>query len=54
MAERKQEITERLQREFEICDKHILCLGEALAGLGVDLPLGIYDNLKKVYFAGKR
>ena len=30
MTNRKQEINERLQREFEICDKHILRINEAL------------------------
>lgn len=39
MSERKQEIAERLEREFEVCDKHILRINEALKGLGLDLPM---------------
>ncbi len=39
MTMRKQEIRERLQREFGICDLHILRIREALDSLGVDLPL---------------
>lgn len=39
MTERKQEIAERLEREFEVCDKHILRINEALKGLGLDLPM---------------
>lgn len=47
MTERKQEITERLQREFDVCDKHILRISEALEGLGVELPMSptCYANL---------
>ena len=33
MTNRKQEINERLQREFEICDKHIFRINEALKAL---------------------
>ena len=39
MTNRKQEIKERLQREFEICDKHILRINEALEELSAVLPL---------------
>ena len=39
MTNRKQEISERLQREFEICDKHILRINEALKELSDILPL---------------
>lgn len=44
---RKQEIIERLQREFEVCDKHIMRINEALQGLSVELPLSVegYGNL---------
>lgn len=39
MTGRRQEIVERLQREFEVCDKHILRISEALEGLDVELPM---------------
>ena len=39
MTNRKQEISERLQREFDICDKHILRINEALTALSNILPL---------------
>ena len=39
MTNRKQEINERLQREFDICDKHILRINEALNALSSILPL---------------
>ena len=39
MTNRKQEINERLQREFEVCDKHILRINEALEDLSSTLPL---------------
>lgn len=39
MISRKQEIAERLQREFEVCDKHILRINEALDELHVSLPM---------------
>lgn len=47
MTERKQEIVERLRREFEVCDKHILRISEALEGLDVELPMSsaCYANL---------
>ena len=28
MTEKKKEITERLEREFDVCDKHILRINE--------------------------
>ena len=31
MTEKKKEITERLERQFDVCDKHILRINEALA-----------------------
>ncbi len=39
MTARKQEITERLHREFEICDRHIIRIQEALKGLGIEIPM---------------
>lgn len=47
MTERRQEIVERLRREFEVCDKHILRISEALEGLDVELPMSsvCYANL---------
>lgn len=47
MTARKQEIIERLQREFDVCDKHILRINEAINGLGVLLPMSAecYANL---------
>ena len=47
MTEKKQEIAERLQREFEVCDKHVLRINEAIAGLNIDLPMSAdcYANL---------
>lgn len=47
MTGRRQEIVERLQREFEVCDKHILRISEALEGLDVELPMSsaCYANL---------
>lgn len=41
MMGKKQELKERLSRDFEICDRHILRIHEALAGLGVELPMSI-------------
>ena len=47
MTNRKEEIKERLQREFEVCDKHILRITEALRGLSVESPVSVefYANL---------
>ena len=39
MTSRRKEINERLQREFDICDKHILRINEALEELSSTLPL---------------
>ena len=39
MTLRKQEISERLDREFTICDKHILRIDEAMKELSAVLPL---------------
>lgn len=49
MITKKQEIAERLQREFDVCDKHILRINEALEELGVDLPMpaDCYASLNK-------
>lgn len=49
MTNRKQEISERLQREFDICDRHIQRINEALEGLSVKTPLTaeIYENLNR-------
>lgn len=41
MISRKKEITERLRREFEVCDKHILRINEALGELQVALPMTV-------------
>ena len=38
MTQRKQEISERLDREFTICDKHILRIDEAMKELSAVLP----------------
>ena len=45
MTEKKKEITERLEREFDVCDKHILRINEALEGLGVNIPTVSYTHL---------
>ena len=39
MTTRKQELSERLLRDFEVCDRHILRIKEALQGLSVEMPL---------------
>ena len=39
MTAKRQETIERLQREYEVCDKHILRIDEALCGLRVDFPI---------------
>ena len=46
MTAKRQETIERLQREYEVCDKHILRIDEALRGLKVDFPiaLGTYQS----------
>lgn len=47
MTARKQEIIERLQREFDVCDKHILRINEAIGELRIAIPLSAesYANL---------
>ena len=47
MTPRKQELSERLQREFDICDRHIKRINEAIENLGVETPIDIevYENL---------
>ena len=47
MTNRNEDIKERLQREFEVCDKHILRITEALRGLSVESPVSVefYANL---------
>ena len=46
MTTKRQETIERLQREYEVCDKHILRIREALGGLKVDFPISVetYQN----------
>ena len=46
MTAKRQETIERLKREFEVCDKHILRVDEALRGLRVDFPitLDVYQS----------
>ncbi|WP_294630320.1 hypothetical protein [uncultured Bacteroides sp.] len=39
MTDKRQEIAERLQREFEVCDRHVQRINEALEGLSVELPM---------------
>lgn len=39
MTERKQELTERIQREFTVCDRHVQRINEALQGLSSILPI---------------
>ena len=43
MTEKKQELKERLSREFEICDRHILRIKEALGQLSDLFPLSVTD-----------
>ncbi len=47
MTARRKEISERIQRDFEACDRHILRINEALGSLGVDLPMSptVYASL---------
>lgn len=46
MTTKRQETIERLQREYEVCDKHILRIREALGGLKVYFPISVetYQN----------
>ncbi len=39
MINRKQELQERLQREFYVCDRHVVRIREALISLGVEVPM---------------
>lgn len=41
MMNRKQEISERLCREFNVCDRHILRIQEAMQGIQVILPMTV-------------
>ena len=45
MSSRKEELIQRLRRDFEVCDRHVLRIHEALKGLSADLPLSaeVYD-----------
>ena len=47
MTNRKQELMERLSREFDICDRHIQRIDEALEAMHTDLPMSVdsYTNL---------
>ncbi len=47
MTARKQEIQERLRREFDVCDRHIMRINEALLSIGVQVPMSIdvYEDL---------
>lgn len=41
MTGKKQELSERIQREFEICENHLSRIDEALEALEVALPLTV-------------
>ncbi len=41
MTNHKQELAERLVREFEICDRHIQRIHEALEALHADMPMSV-------------
>lgn len=41
MMAKKQELLERLSRDFEVCDRHILRIKEALQGLSAKQPLSL-------------
>lgn len=41
MTNHKQELTERLAREFEICDRHIQRIHEALDALHAEIPMSV-------------
>ncbi|KKB49831.1 hypothetical protein HMPREF1212_02990 [Parabacteroides sp. HGS0025] len=47
MTNRKQELMERLSREFDICDRHIQRIDEALEAMHTDIPMSVecYTNL---------
>ncbi len=46
MTSRKQELSERLQREFDVCDRHVLRINEALNDFGVQVPMTYSDYEK--------
>lgn len=39
MTGRKEELAQRLRRDFDACDRHVLRIREALVGLSADIPL---------------
>lgn len=47
MTNRKRELRERLSREFDICDRHIQRIDEALEAMHTDIPMSVdsYTNL---------
>ncbi|MCD8270513.1 MAG: TM1812 family CRISPR-associated protein [Parabacteroides sp.] len=47
MTNRKQELIERLNREFDICDRHIQRIDEVLDAMHTDIPISVdcYMNL---------
>lgn len=45
MTTKRQETVERLQREIDICDKHVLRIHEALEGLGNSFPISIENYI---------
>ena len=47
MTNRKQELMERFSREFDICDRHIQRIDEALEAMHTDIPMSVdsYTNL---------
>ena len=47
MTNRKQELMERLSREFDICDRHVQRIDEALEAMHTDIPMSVdsYTNL---------
>lgn len=47
MTNRKQELKERLSREFDVCDRHIRRIDEALDMIRADIPMSAdsYANL---------
>ena len=43
MTDKRNEIKERIEREFEICDRHIARIKRALEDLSTHLPLQLND-----------
>ena len=41
MTNRKQELMERLSREFDICDRHIQRIYESLEAMNKDIPMSV-------------